>query len=248
MKGGIIKAGSPVICYAEQPEEARVILERMCRNRGAEFLQPDPAAVEVLESGTFGTRFRYRGTETTVPLMGRHQVMNAIGVIEAMEALARRGEAITEEDIARGIAETRWVGRLEQVCDAPRCIIDAAHNPEAVKALAAAIDAYFADTPILTVMGMLADKDYERCIPEIAKRSRRMITVTPDSPRALPAEESAALARQFCGDVTAAESIGSAVDRAFALAKPGELVLICGSLYVIGEAKTYIRKKTTEKE
>lgn len=242
-KCGIIKPGCPVVCYAEQSDEAKTVIERICRMRGCEFIQPDASAVEIIESGAFGTRFRYKGIETTVPLMGRHQVINSLSVIEAMRALGRSGYHITDEDIAKGIAETQWVGRLEPVHDDPYCVIDAAHNPEAVRVLAQAADSLFADKKIITVMGMLADKDYEFCIPEIAKRSYRVITTTPTSGRALPAEESAAVARQWCDNVECIDDICDAVDHAFATAKEGEMILVCGSLYVIGIAKTHIREK-----
>ena len=243
-KCGIVKPGSPVICYAEQPEEARIVIERICRERGAEFIIPDMSALEILDSGLYGTHFRYSGLETTVPLMGRHQVINALSVIEAMRAMARRGYHITDEDIALGIRNTEWVGRLEQIHSDPDCIIDAAHNPEAVRALSAAIDTLLSGRKIITVMGMLADKDYEFCIPEIAKRSSMVITTTPTSGRALPASESAEVARASCATVEAVDDICEAVDRAFELAKKGgETVLICGSLYVIGVAKTYIRER-----
>ena len=178
-----------------------------------------------------------------MPLMGRHQVINALSVIEAMRALAREGYHISDEDIALGIRKTEWVGRLEQVHENPCCIIDAAHNPEAVRALSSAMDTLLSGRKIITVMGMLADKDYEFCIPEIAKRSCRIITTTPTSGRALPAADSAEVARGWCESVEACDDVCDAVDRAFSLAKNGETVLICGSLYVIGLAKTHIRER-----
>ena len=242
-KCGIVKPGSHVICYAEQPDEARTVIKRICHERGAEFIQPDATAVEVISDGIYGTKFRYKGIETTVPLMGRHQIINAIGVIEAMRALQVRGENITDEDIALGIAETEWVGRLEVVSENPFCVIDAAHNPDAVKVLCDSIDKLFSGCEIVGVMGILGDKDYEKCIPEIAKRCKTLITTTPTSTRALPAAETAEIAGKYCSDVETIEDICEATDRALELAKDGKMVLICGSLYIIGIAKTHIRQK-----
>ncbi|NLM62458.1 MAG: bifunctional folylpolyglutamate synthase/dihydrofolate synthase [Clostridiales bacterium] len=244
-KCGIIKPGSDVVTYANQPKEALDKIREVCQERGVPLIIPDKNEVKVIESGLFGSRFTYKGIETTVPLMGEHQVYNAIGVIEAARALARRGYNITDEIIARGIAETKWVGRLEPVFDSPYCVIDAAHNPDSVNSLAKAIDTLFKDRKIVAVMGMLADKDYDVCIPEIASRAEAFVAARPDSPRALDAEETAIIAAKHCSNVFVRSSIREAVDKAFELAGKDCMVLICGSLYLIGEAKTYIRTLKT---
>ena len=98
-------------------------------------------------------------------------------------------------------------------------------------------------------MGMLADKDYEYCIPEVARRSSKFVATTPDSPRALDAKSAAEIAEKYCDDVVTEPSIEKAVDKAFEMAGENGMVLICGSLYLIGEAKTYIRglKETDQK-
>jgi len=242
-KCGIIKPGCDVVCYADQPREALETIERVCRERGVRLTVPDKKDVKIIESGIYGSRFSYRGIETTVPLMGLHQVYNAIGVIEAARALARRGYNITDDMISAGIAETKWVGRLEPVCRKPYCVIDAAHNPDAVRVLTNTVDQLFAGRRIVTVMGILADKDYMKCIPEVAKRSSVFIATTPDSPRALSAAETSNIASQYCNETYTEPSIEEAVDKAFELAGDDGMVLICGSLYVIGKAKTYIREK-----
>lgn len=240
-KCGIIKPGSDVVCYANQPHQALDKIREVCGERGVPLIIPDKNEVNVIESGLFGSRISYKGIETTVPLMGEHQVYNAIGVIEASRALGRRGFNITDDIIARGIAETKWVGRLEPVFDSPYCVLDAAHNPDSVQSLTKAIDTLFKDRKIVAVMGMLADKDYAVCIPEIAKRADAFVAVRPDSPRALGEEETARIAAEYCFDVSVQHSIIDAVDKAFELAGKDRMVLICGSLYLIGEAKTYIR-------
>lgn len=240
-KCGIVKPGTEVVCYADQPQEALDKIREICIERGAPLIVPNKEEVKIIETGLFGSRISYKGIETTVPLMGAHQVYNAIGVIEAARALARRGYNITDEIIAKGIAETKWVGRLEPICSSPYCIIDAAHNPDSVRSLAQTIDTLFKDRKIVAVMGMLADKNYALCIPEIARRCEIFVAAQPDSPRALDVNETARLAAEHCSNVFAQSSIQEAVDKAFELAGEDGMVLICGSLYLIGEAKTYIR-------
>jgi dihydrofolate synthase/folylpolyglutamate synthase len=246
-KCGIVKPGSDVVCYADQPQEAQETIERICRERGVNLIVPYKEDAKILDAGLFGSKFSYQGIETTVPLMGLHQVYNAIGVIEAARALAKRGFNITDEIIKTGIADTKWVGRLEPISQKPYCVIDAAHNPDAVRVLTNTVDNLFAGRRIVTVMGILADKDYAYCIPEVAKRSAVFIATTPDSPRALSAEETVKFASGHCNEIYTEQSIQSAVDKAFELAGDDAMVLICGSLYVIGEAKTYIREHKNKK-
>jgi dihydrofolate synthase/folylpolyglutamate synthase len=242
-KCGIIKTGSDAVSYVYQHPEAQETIERICRERGVPLTIPSGEEIEIIDSGLYGSRFRYKGIETTVPLMGLHQVYNAVGVIEAARLLAKRGYRINDETIAEGIARTKWVGRLENVSEKPYCVIDAAHNPDAVRVLTSSMDRLFKGRRIVTVMGMLSDKDYEICIPEIAKRSSVFIAAKPDSPRALPAEETYRIALQYCDEAYVENAIEDAVDKAFSIAGDDGMVLICGSLYLIGEAKTYIRKK-----
>ncbi len=239
-KCGVIKPGSRVICYTEQPEEAAKVIRAVCAQRGAEFIRPHISKVELLAESIEGSRFVYDGLELSIPLMGRHQIRNAIGVVEAMRALRTIGVEISDETIARGLADTKWVGRLEILRREPLTIIDAAHNPNAVEALSGAIDRFLSDRKIIAVMGILADKDYAYCIPEIARRADVFVACTPTSGRALDAEDCAAVAREHCKNVEVEPDICAAVDRALALASPNDTALVCGSLYVIGVAKTHI--------
>ena len=203
-KCGIIKPGSDVVCYADQPQEALETIERVCRERGVALTVPFKQDVEIIEKGLFGTTFRYQGVETTVPLMGLHQVYNAIGVIEAAKTLTKRGYPITDAMIVSGIRDTKWVGRLEPICQKPYCVIDAAHNPDAMRVLTKAIDDLFANRRIVTVMGMLSDKDYAYCIPRSRKAQHffyRHDTRQPPRPCGGRDREDrrAALRRHICG-------------------------------------------------
>lgn len=241
-KCGIIKPGSDVICYIDQEAEAYETIASITSERGANLITPYKKDIEILMEDTNGSTIKYKGLEATIPLVGLHQIYNAVSVIEACLALKERGFNITDTIIAEGLSSTKWVGRLEKISDSPLCIIDAAHNPGAVTALALSIDRLYSDKHLITVFGILADKNYEFCIPEVAKRSAIFIGTTPDSGRALEADETAKIASKYCSEVYVEPSISHAVDKAFELAGEGDMVLICGSLYVIGAAKTYIRE------
>ncbi len=242
-KCGIIKRGSPVVCYCEQADEAVQVIKKVCAERGAEFFRPDMSKLEILGENIEGSRFVYDGTTYDLPLMGRHQIMNALGVIEAIHALRLRGVDIPDSTIAEGIRNTKWVGRLEIVRRDPMVIIDAAHNPDAVRVLSGSVDKLMKGRRLVAVMGILADKDYQFCIPEIAKRADAFVACTPTSGRALAAADCAEVAKAHCPHVETVEDIAAAVDRGLELTGSDDIMLICGSLYVIGNAKTHLREK-----
>lgn len=242
-KCGIIKPGTgAVISFARQSEEAQRAIEQHCTEKAVKLIVPDTAKLDILRSTLNGSDFVYKGIEYRVPLMGEHQVLNALDVIEAAQALGRLGYIISDQDIINGINNVRWQGRLEIVSSAPLCLIDAAHNFGAVKALCAALDKFIYPKLIVTVMGMLKDKEFEKCIPELAKRSCCFIATRPDNARALDVYAAAEIAKEYCAWVEAAEKITAAVDRALEIAKQADAaVIICGSLYVIGHARRYLR-------
>ncbi len=240
-KCGVIKRGSPVICYAQQEDEAVKVIKDVCDKRGATFIQPDAGKLQILDESIEGSKFVYDGMTVELPLMGRHQIMNALGVIEAMRALRLKGVAMDDGTIARGIKNTQWVGRMEIVRRDPMVIIDAAHNPDAVRVLTQSVDKLLKGRRLVAVMGILADKDYAYCIPEIAKRADAFVACTPTSPRALDAADCADVARAHCPHVEAMSDIAAAVDRGLELTGKDDVMLICGSLYVIGSAKAHLR-------
>ena len=122
-------------------------------------------------------------------------------------------------------------------------MLDGAHNPNGIEALKAAIDRFLPDTPIICVMGMLADKDIDSSIALLDGVFERVFTVPIDNPRALSADD---LAKKFDNHAKAVqpfESREDAFDAAYALAKGTDsAVLICGSLYLAGEIRPYILK------
>ena len=238
-KCGIIKRGCTFIDYALQDPSAKSVIKSACANLAVPYITPDPSALSIAHSGLNGTNFTYKGLCVSVPLSGAHQPYNAIGAIEALWALRGMGYAITDAQIIQGIANTRMPGRLEILRETPLCIIDAAHNVAAIQRLCQAVDA-FMPKPIIAVMGMLKDKDYAPCIAQIAKRAAAFIATTPDSPRALCPGQTAQIAKEYTQTLQR-ENIESAVDEGLRLAaQMGATLLICGSLHVIGRARTHL--------
>lgn len=114
-------------------------------------------------------------------------------------------------------------------------LIDAGHNPAGIGVLCDTLDTLFRGQEILAVMAMMRDKDHGQCVSTIARRCKMLIATAIALPRALPPDE---LAREaaYCCKTETAPSVKEAIQRARAQAKPGQLVLVCGSVYAAGEA------------
>ena len=146
---------------------------------------------------------------------------------------------MTEEAVQFGLRDVCWGGRLEIIGWSPLRVIDGAHNPAKMAALRRALDELLSDRRLIAVMGMSADKDCAACVPLIAGRSEIFLATRYEGSRALPARELAQLAAGH-PHVESYDNMSDACARARALAGPEDVVLACGSLYMIGEAKRWL--------
>ena len=137
------------------------------------------------------------GTLLRLALLGEYQLHNAATVLTIVEALRGRGFPIPEEAVKRGMAEVKWPARFEVLSHNPLFILDGGHNPQCAAALAESIRTYLpkaeGSSPgkgrIVFLMGMLADKDYRTVIDIISPFAAAFVCLTPESPRALSAED-----------------------------------------------------------
>ncbi|MCU1351269.1 MAG: folC [Acidimicrobiales bacterium] len=176
-----------------------------------------------------------------VPLHGEHQADNAAIALAAAEAFFDR--RLDDDVVREAFAAVRVPGRFEIVSREPTVVLDAAHNIDGARACHRTLDDEFTlNGSLILVVGMLSGRDPVEILAALGARDAGfLVACTPDSPRAIPAAQVAAAADDL-GVV--AESVGSvedAVQRALALASPDDLVLITGSLYVVGPARALIR-------
>ncbi|MDE8702231.1 bifunctional folylpolyglutamate synthase/dihydrofolate synthase [Adlercreutzia equolifaciens] len=252
-KAGIIKPGVPVVSWP-QDEEAMAVVERVCAERGCALTTPDFASlhVEPLEWGKRGDAaefselrcFSYQGEEFVTRLLGSYQPANAALALETVRVLVERGWDIPAEAQFAGVAAAQWPGRFEVVASDPLTIIDGGHNPQGAQALAASLADALGEEgfgSVTFVMGVLADKDYGAMAAAIAPWARRVVTYTPDSPRALPGGELAAYLQEACElEASAVPTPAEAMARARALAASeadAGIVVAFGTLYAIVDLK-----------
>ena len=243
-KCGIIKRGSRAVTSA-QDERAMQVIKCTCERLGVPLRTSGEVALTVTEQRLNGSALRYRKREFFLPLSGAHQVENAKTALAALEYINEYDLlSVSDEAIAEGFAKAVNPARLETLCEDPVVLLDGAHNPNGIEALKRAIELFLPDTPVICVMGMLADKDIDSAIALLDGVFTRVHTVPVDNPRAI---SSAALAEKFqrhCPEVISFDSAEKGFDEAFALAKEqNAAVLICGSLYLAGEIRPYILNK-----
>jgi dihydrofolate synthase / folylpolyglutamate synthase len=209
------------------------------------------------ETASRGARQRYSlavlGKEIVVdsPLVGRHQLRNLALAIAAAEELHNQGTVqITPETIAEGIRHTQWPGRFQVVPaagDDPEYVLDVAHNPAGAWALRSTLSAAYPDLEIgdpgdvreiTMVFGVMRDKAMQEIAEILFPIADHVIVTHANNPRsASPDEIRQAAARVAAGiDIEDAEDVGSALERAREVAGAGGLVVVTGSIYIVGEA------------
>ena len=238
-KAGIIKPGGDVVIYG-QSREAEQVFEKACSDRGARLYRTDFSGIVRHEFGIDGQVFSFDGYDRLIiGLLGAHQINNAAVAVKSAEILRRKGFKITEEALRRGLANTKWPGRLEVLRRDPVFLIDGAHNPEGAAVLRKALDEYFSGRPITLIMGVLEDKDYKSMMEAVLPVCRRLIAVTSNSPRALPAAELAKAAASYCNNIQISDTIENAIRTSLEMTEPGEVICAFGSLYYIGAVRDY---------
>lgn len=242
-KCGIIKPNGITVTYPAQNENAlRVIMQRAAEENNT-LIMGNINAAEVIHEDIFGTSMSYGSLNIHIPLAGRHQVANAVTVIETAKALRNLGIAIRDEHIIAGVASAGIPARIEILCHEPLVILDGAHNADGTAVLAQTLRDYLPGRKIIAVMGMMADKDYRSAAASVLPLCSAVITVTPTNPRALSAQELAEVAKNYCDDVTPEENFKSALKLALEKTEKEDALLICGSLYLAGDMREMTLKK-----
>lgn len=232
-KAGIIKPGCACVCYNSAPEVLEVV-RAACREKGVPLTVADFDKLTPLGHDLRGQSFTWEGRQYTIPLLGAHQLRNAAVALETLEVLRGRGWSIPTEAAERGLARVRWPARFEVLSETPTIILDGGHNPQCAEALAETLREYLPGQKCTFVMGVLADKDCGAMLDRIAPFAAGLLCLTPDSPRALPGEDLAALAREkgipadVCSD--GMDAVLEARDR-------GLPMVGFGSLYLAGELR-----------
>ncbi len=242
-KAGIVKRGVPVVS-APQPPEALAVVEAVCREKRAPLTlvgrdwtwQPGAADLD-------GQSFSVQPAEGEpinplwIPLLGEHQLLNATVALAATAQLRRAGLDIPPAAVRGGLRRVHWPGRMEVLGRAPLVIADGAHNAEAARRLAEAIERHLPHRDVILLFGASADKDVAGMWRELLPLAAHVIVVRAAHSRAADAHD---LARQVVAQgrqPIIAGSVAQGLDRALGLAGADDVVLATGSLFVAAEAR-----------
>lgn len=233
-KCGIFKPGCSVVAYPAQPEEAMRQIEACAAAAHCPLCVPQLEDFHFYRGRPFENRVNYGGYDLEVPFAGRHQAYNAAVMVQAALALCEHGFDISDDAIMQGIAAARNPARIEVLQRRPLVILDGMHNPDGARALADVLRAGHVQG-LTAVMGVLQGKGEAEMLCALSPHLARVYAVQPSSPRALPAGQLAAAARQVCGQVSVWQDVPLAVQDALRTCQGG--VLICGSLYLAAQVR-----------
>jgi len=225
-KAGILKPGVPAV-FARQRGDAAAVLEQRAAQLGIPVRRAADFEIRNLEIDARGSRF----SGIVCPLAGEHQIDNTITAALALKSLGVD---------PRGIRETRWPGRLEHVAPNPDIILDGAHNPAGARAVARYLDRFYPDRALHLVFGAMRDKSVEEIAGVLFSYARDLILTAADNPRAVRPEILAELA----GRGETAPDVATAIRLARGRASADDLILITGSLFLVGEARAIFTRAT----
>ena len=232
-KAGILKPGVPAVFAAQRPE-AQTTLDARAAQLGIEVVRaPEKWRAEDVRFTARGAGFvalpgMPEPLRIACPLAGRHQVENAIVAIAALQKLG-----ITPAAIEKGIADTRWPGRLDRVSVDPEIILDGAHNPAGARALAEYIRQFYSGRHIVMIYGAMRDKAIAEVTGVLFPLVNEVIATAPHQSRAVDPDTIRALADH--PSVQTAPGLAAALQ----IARPGpsdRVIFITGSLFLVGEA------------
>lgn len=237
-KAGIIKQTVPVVTCADGAA-LQVIADTAGKLDAPLYVYGKDFSVTEEKSSMAGQTFRYasgkKSLEVEIHLAGEHQMVNGAAALKTAELLAEKDPAITEKAVLSGMAQTKWPGRLELIHQHPDIILDGAHNPSGVTVLRKALDLYYPHAHRTFVFGMMADKDVSKVSEILFRDSDTIYTVLAHTGNR--AETPEKLAKRLHKNAVPMKDLAEAYHKAVAETGPEDVVIVCGSLYLIGTFK-----------
>jgi dihydrofolate synthase/folylpolyglutamate synthase len=243
-KAGIIKKDVPLVTGVS-PDDSLQVVTSKCKERGVPmYLCGRDFSVVPGEDG----RWQYKGLSEDLDqlrcgMKGAYQQGNSSLALAVLELLQPHGFTLTGADIRQSLGNVHWPGRLESIETigidgrALRYLLDGAHNPAGMESLLASLDEYTYDR-LICVWAAMADKDIGTTLNTIAPRCDVLVLTRPDSERsAQPAELQEQLDTGYSGEVYLTDTVEVALEKAHAITREDDLILIAGSLYLVGASR-----------
>jgi dihydrofolate synthase/folylpolyglutamate synthase len=241
-KAGIIKPNGLAVVAPQRPEALTVIRD-VCVAQQARLhdvatewrWQPRSYSWEGSVFDLEGMAQSYPALE--IPLAGPHQILNAATAIATAEELRAQGLPVSADDVRQGIKRVQWEGRLETVSRQPWIVLDGAHNRDSARCLREALMTCFQYRRLILVLGISSNKNLAGIIEELTPMAAVTVVTQAMVPRAAPPQRVAALAAKWGEQIIVEEDVQRALAQAIAETQPEDLLLVTGSLYLVGDAK-----------
>jgi dihydrofolate synthase / folylpolyglutamate synthase len=257
-KAGVIKSPSQQraefhannrlsVVFSGHDGPALEVIKERCRTVKAELFRPPEHIKYEAKPDSLG-RFRVRldcrlgsGIKFRLPLAGEHQVLNALTAIQVMELIADRGYRIGSSNIALGLSQTDWPGRLEILDSQPRIVLDGAHNPDAAEKIRRYLENFLQPRQIVMVFGAMRDKAIEEMARKLFPSIKKIILTRVEYERSATPLEILNLLPEYEDSARMTGSVREALIMAKELASDEDTIVIVGSLFLIGEVKMVLQ-------
>ena len=245
-KAGIIKQGC-IVVSAPQVDDATQVIKRACSQQRAKLIQVGQDVTWLKTGGdlyrqTLAISTKSGHYDLAIPLLGDYQLENAAIAVAAAEALISLGTIISSQNIARGLSQVSWPGRLQILTNEPMVVVDGAHNAYSMSKLVQAVKEYFDYKRCFVILGASCDKDISGMARELETLSNHIIITSSTHPRAALISSLAEKFDSLGIKAVAADNVAEALSKALTLAEKTDLILVTGSLFVVAEAIDYVAK------
>lgn len=239
-KAGIIKENGTVFVY-NQTDIVKNVIKEVCNKKNAKYIEVDFDDVIIKKSDINYQSFDYKKyKDIKINLIGEHQIKNSILALNVVEFIL---DNIHLDTIKKGIEKTKWAGRIEKLSESPLFIIDGAHNEDGAKSLQKVLDKNLKDKNMTLIIGMLEDKDIDTVLEILIPYFNKVITTTPNNPRAISCDKLKDKVYKYNKNVTQVKEIEKAVEYALENSKKDDVIICAGSLYMIGEVRKEVLKE-----
>ena len=237
-KAGIIRPGAAVIS-APQVAEAMQTIAAVCQAQQAQLTVVEREWPWQLEASDLsGQTFTVAGECYRLPLLGEHQVANAVTALAAVATFAEKtGFVVPMAARVAGLAQVRWPGRMEILQERPYLIIDSAMNGDSAEKLAQTLAAYFPAQKIYFIFGVSSDHPFEDMLTALLPLAQQIWLVSSGHPRAATPENLQAVVTEMGYPSRTASTVTQALEVALADAGPAEVICVTGSLFLAAPAR-----------
>ena len=241
-KGGIIKENSHVFSYSQE-EEARSELKKISSEKNSSFYEFSENQVEILSSDELGNIFNFRNhKDVEISLIGEHQAMNASLALMVLDHL-KDEYRLDEEKIKLGLKKAKNIGRTECLSKSPLVVVDGSHNLDSIERLEESVKK-FKYKKLILGFSLLKDKDHDNILHKVENIADKIVLTEIDNERHTDLELLESEFKKFSKkEIYPIKNIEEAVEKTLSLAEEGDMILWCGSLYLIKDVRKILLEK-----